>query len=75
MNVLGTMEVVERLRAEGFRISKSRLEGLVATGRVPAPGRVGPTRAWTEDDIDRVRRALVSLDGRPVSAREQGGEL
>jgi hypothetical protein len=62
----GTGEVVAVLRGERFDVSKSRVESLLATGRIPPPAMVGTSRVWTERDVENVRRALVALDGRPA---------
>ena len=65
MEVRSSREVVALLSAEGYRVTQKRLDGLIATGRVTAPKLVGPVRAWTPEDVEQVRRALVALDGRP----------
>ncbi len=65
MEMRSTREVVALLTAEGYRITQKRLDGLIATGRVTAPALVGPVRVWTPEDVERVRRALTSLDGAP----------
>jgi hypothetical protein len=64
-HMLGTAEAVRLLQSEGYRISKTRLENLIATGRVESPQLVGPTRVWMDDDINHVRRILTSIDGAP----------
>ena len=65
MEPLSTAEMVRTLVSEGYSVTLKRLEGLLATGRVPAPRMVGPTRAWMPADVDRVREALRALDGKP----------
>ncbi|KKL47113.1 hypothetical protein LCGC14_2338780 [marine sediment metagenome] len=70
MAILGTNDVVSRLQAEGFHVSKSRIESFLASGKVPPPELVGTSRAWTDDDIARVRARLVALDGRPELRNE-----
>ena len=69
---MSTGDVVRSLVAEGYAVSRKRLDGLIATGRVASPRLVGPTRAWMPEDVEAVRRALVALDGRPTGG--QGGE-
>lgn len=59
MTVMGTGQVVALLGDEGFAITRSRLESLIATGRVASPALAGPSRAWTSEDIERVRRVLI----------------
>lgn len=61
--MLGTAAVVSQLREEGFALTKSRLESLLATGRVESPSLVGTSRVWSMRDVARVRRALVLIDG------------
>ena len=73
MEVRSSREVVALLSAEGFRVTQKRLDGLIATGRVTAPKLVGPVRAWTPEEVEQVRRALVALDGRPSRSTEEGG--
>lgn len=73
MRVLGTNEAVNRLRTEGFKLTKSRLESLLSTGRVQSPPLVGTSRAWTEERLEDVRRVLVALDGTPQ--QQEGGNL
>ncbi len=73
MEPLSTAEMVRTLVSEGYSVTLKRLEGLLATGRIPAPRMVGPVRVWMPVDVEAVRRALVALDGRPT-ADEVGGD-
>ena len=65
----GTSEVVRVLQGEGFRLSKTRLDSLVASGRIASPRLVGTSRGWSDTDVQGVRAALVRLDGPPRAAR------
>lgn len=67
--MLGTREVVAVLRGEGYVVSKSRLDGMIASGRIESPGIVGTSRAWDDADIQGIREALVRLDGPPRAVR------
>jgi len=72
MEAMSTSDVVRELGAQGYRITRKRLEGFLATGRVRSPMMVGPTRVWLPDDVARVREALIKLDGAPHCSEEHG---
>jgi hypothetical protein len=65
--MLSTSEMISKLTEEGFRLTRSRLETLINSGRVRAPKLVGTNRVWMEPDVDQVRRVLVSMDGAPTT--------
>jgi len=70
MEPKSTGDVVRALMAEGFTVTRKRLDGLIATGRIHGPRMVGPVRVWMPDNVDCVRDVLLRLDGEP----QQGAE-
>lgn len=69
MTLMSTTQLVAAITAMGYRLSRRRLEGLIATGQVQAPPLVGPVRAWSPDDVANVRRVIESIDGTPLPTR------
>ena len=71
MRIYSTSSVVDQLRSEGLSLTKSKLEAMLATGRIDPPQLIGQSRVWTEVDLEKLR--LVLREG-PVRQKGAHGE-
>ena len=54
MPVVGTRELLARLRADGYAVNQSYVQWLVRDAHIPTP-RVGPGRSWLWTPVDEGR--------------------
>ena len=69
---VGTREVIDRLKADGFDCNESYLTFLVRQGHVAAPEKVCHALVWADADVHRVKAALWRRGRGPQASRAGG---
>lgn len=68
--MLGTSDILDRLRSQGYRVSVGYLQYLLRERIVPTPEeRVGGVLVWEEADIDRLKHTLIRRNRGPAETR------
>ena len=71
----GTQDVLDALRAEGFRVSSAYLAWLLRDRWLESPEKApGGAFVWTDADVQRLRSLLVRRRRGPVSFRPKGND-
>ncbi len=56
----GTVQVIDRLKAEGFAVSYAYLQWLLRDRQIPTPPKgFGGRLMWSEPDVQRLRGILI----------------
>ena len=68
MCLFSTPDAIKIMQMRGYLLHENRLRYLIRAGHfVPPEGRLGSRWAWSQDDLDRLRRFLMA------ESRQAGG--
>lgn len=57
--MIGTTEMINRLREKGYKITPGYLESLIREGKLSSPAKFAGRRVWDEKTIQELEIVLV----------------